>query len=169
MRALPPRLVLSVALAVVTSACDADRAFLASPISPAPIVAPAPAPSPVPSVSILAGQMVRATVSREDPVCDPAHWDANSPCKVYSLVAPTSGLLTVTLTTDIPGSNPDAIDMMVTPLPGGTTLYSPGGAVQRLSLHVQAESRYEIRINSYPYLLPLPGALDFELRTELQP
>jgi len=27
---------------------------------------------------------------------------------------------------------------------------------------------YAIRINSYPYLLPPPGNLDFELKTEMQ-
>ena len=168
MRARVTRLVLSVALAVVMCACDHHDPFGAPTTLPPPIVAPPVAPL-VPRVSISVNQVVRATISRDDPVCDPAQWDANAPCKVYSLVAPATGLLTVTLTADFRGSTPDAIDMMLTPLPGGTTLYSPGGAVQRLSLHVQAESRYEIRINSYPYLLPHPGALDFELRTELQP
>jgi hypothetical protein len=167
MSARVTRLVLSVALAAVTCGCDADRSFLTSPTTmPAPIV---PLPIPPQPVSISVGELVRASITRGDPVCDPVHWDANAPCKVYSLVAPTSGLLTVTLTTDIPGSNPDVIDMMVTEVSSGMTLYSPGGAVQRLSLDVQAARRYEIRINSYPYLLPLPGALDFELRTELQP
>src|SRR5215813_4809563 len=97
-------LVLS-ALAVVTCACERHDPFLAPTTLPRPIVAPLVVQL-VPRVPISVGQVVRASITRDDPVCDPVHWDANSPCKVYSLLAPTSGLLTVTLTTDMPLSDP---------------------------------------------------------------
>jgi len=78
-------------------------------------------------------------------------------------------LLRVTLTANIPVSAPnDVIDLMITPGTGPFGYeYSGGGVEQRLSLNVTAGVTYRIRVNSYPYLLPQPATVDFELRTEM--
>ena len=178
MRVRLSRLVLSIGLAAATSACDSAGRL---PTSPTPVATPQPAPTPppnppptgVPSTGISVDQVLRTTVSVEDPVCDPQHWDARAPCKVFTLVVPRSGVLTVTVTilvpTLVPGSTADLLDLMVTLLPDGPTEYVSGGAVQRVSLDAAEGRSYVIRINSYQYMFPsVPPAVEFELKTELK-
>ena len=66
-----------------------------------------------------------------------------------------------------PASSLDVIDVLLFEGPSYT-----GAPLQYSTRSVSApvvEGRtYAIRINSYPYLLPPPGNLDFELKTEMQ-
>jgi hypothetical protein len=119
-------------------------------------------------MTIAVGDHIRDTIDRNDQVCDPAHWDANAPCKRFIVIVPTAGVLHATLTTDLHGARPDAIDLMLIGGGKGIMDYSGGGEEQHVSGSVIAGGTYEIRVNSYPYYLPQPGALTFELRTELR-
>jgi hypothetical protein len=169
--------VLVAACAMVASACDSRD----TPVSPTPAPRPpatAPAPGPgfpagpvesgnAPAITIAVGDRIRATIDRSDEVCDARHWDAQAPCKRFVLVVPTAGVLHATLTTDLHGARPDAIDLMLIAGPGIIDYSSPGEE-QHVSGSVIAGATYELRVNSYPYYLPPPGALTFELRTELR-
>jgi hypothetical protein len=64
------------------------------------------------------------------------------------------------------GSHLDFIDLMV--FEGRSYIGVPQHYAERtLSAPVFEGKTYTIRINSYPYLLPPPGNLDFELKTEM--
>ncbi len=171
------RLTLCVGLLMMTSACDR----YGSPTGPSafrPAVNPSPTPTPtpvppsppaqIPTMMISVGDVVHTSIGPDDPICDPAHWDANAPCKLLRLTAPTTGTLHVILTARPlpPTSNLDFIDVMIFADPfytGAPFEYS----TRSLSASVVEGRTYLIRVNSYPYLLPPPGNLDFELRTEM--
>jgi hypothetical protein len=170
--------VLVAACTAWVSACDSsDTPISPTPAATPPVTAPAPGSGfpqgPVesghaPAITIAVGDQIRATIDRSDEVCDPRHWDAQAPCKRFVLVAPTGGVLHATARIDLHGARPDAIDLML--IGGGTGIidYSGGGEEQHVSGSVIAGGTYEVRVNSYPYYLPAPGALTFELRTELR-
>jgi len=170
--------VFAASCAMAVSACDSrDTPVSPTPAPRPPVTAPAPAPvfpqGPIdsdnaPAITIAVGDHIRATIDRSDEVCDARHWDAQAPCKRFVLVVPTAGVLHATLTTDLHGARPDAIDLML--IGGGTGIidYSSPGEEQHVSGSVIAGATYEVRVNSYPYYLPPPGALTFELRTELR-
>ena len=72
----------------------------------------------------------------------------------------------LTVTSPSPVSSVDVIDLMLYASPsytGAPFEYSAGF----VSAAVVEGHTYAIRINSYPYLLPAPGNLDFELKTEM--
>lgn len=170
--------VLVVACSMAVSACDSSTPISPTPAAKPPVTSPTPGPGAfgsgplesgtAPATTIAAGDRVTATIGRDDAVCDPGHWDANAPCKRFIVVVSTPGVLRATLTTDLHGARPDAIDLM---LLGDRSImdYSGGGEEQQVSGSVSAGGIYELRVNSYPYYLPLPGTLTFELRTEFRP
>ena len=121
---------------------------------------------PVPTTAVSIGEVIRTTIGLADPVCDPKGWDATAPCKRFLLVAPRDGVLTVILSAEIPGTRSDVIDLMLIS-PSGPYAYSGGGAEQEVSTTVVGGNTYEIRVNSYPYLLPVPGNLEFELKIRM--
>jgi hypothetical protein len=172
------RLTLCVGLLTMASACDR----YGSPTGPTPfrpVVNPTPTPTPpplppttpaqIPTTRISVGDVIQTSIGPEDPICDPAHWDAQAPCKLFLLTAPSNGTLHVILTGPPlpPTSSLDVIDILLFDGPSYT-----GAPLQYSTRSVSApvvEGRtYAIRINSYPYLLPPPGNLDFELKTEMQ-
>jgi hypothetical protein len=166
------------ACAMAVSACDSsDRPISPTPVARPPVTAPAPGPGfpqgPIegnaPAITIAVGDQIVATIDRNDDVCDASHWDAHAPCKRFVLVVPAAGVLHATLTTDLHGARTDAIDLMLIGGGKGIMDYSGGGEEQHVSGSVIAGATYEVRVNSYPYYLPQPGALTFELRTELRP
>ncbi len=173
------RLTLCVGLLTMTSACDRYSPTGPSPFrpvanpSPTPTPTPTPIPVPVPpggipTTNISVGDVIHASVGLDDPICDPGQWDAHAPCKLF-LVTPTkSGTLHLILTAIPPpaGSHLDFIDLML--FEGLSYLGIPQHYSERaLSAAVVQGKTYTIRINSYPYLLPPPGTLDFELKTEM--
>jgi len=171
--------VLVAACAMAVSACDtSDTPISPTPAPRPPVTSPAPGPGfpqgPIesgnaPATTIAVGDHIRATIDRNDEVCDAVHWDAQAPCKRFVLVVPAAGVLHATLTTDLHGARTDAIDLMIIGGRKGIMDYSGGGEEQHVSGSVIAGGIYEVRVNSYPYYLPAPGALTFELRTELRP
>ena len=137
-----------------------------SPPTPRPL--PPPTPSQIPTTMISVGEVIHASIGTDDPICDPAHWDAQAPCKLFLLTAPRSGTLHVILTAPPlpPASSFDFIDILLFDGPsytGAPLEYS----TRSVSAPVVEGRTYAIRINSYPYLLPPPGNLDFELKTEM--
>ena len=171
------RTTLCVGLLAMTSACDR----YGSPTGPSPFRPvvnptptptsprlPPPTPSQIPTTMISVGDVIHASIGPGDPICDPAHWDAQAPCKLFLLTAPRNGTLHVILTAPPlpPASSLDFIDLMLyaDPIyPGAPFEYS----TRSLSASMVEGRTYVIRINSYPYLLPPPGNLDFELKTEM--
>jgi len=174
------RLTLCVGLLTMTSACDR----YGSPTEPSPfrpVVNPTPTPTPtppplppttpahIPTTMISVGDVIQTSIGPGDPICDPGGWDARAPCKLFLLTAPRNGTLLVILTATPPPpvSGFDFIDILLFDGPSYT-----GAPLQYSTRSVSApvvEGRtYAIRINSYPYLLPPPGNLDFELKTEMQ-
>jgi len=174
------RLTLCVGLLTMTSACDrygppTGPSPFRPVVNPTPTPPPTPRPLPPPTPSqiqttmISVGDVIQASIGPDDPICDPAHWDAQAPCKLFLLTAPSNGTLHVILTGPPlpPTSSLDVIDILLFDGPSYT-----GAPLQYSTRSVSApvvEGRtYAIRINSYPYLLPPPGNLDFELKTEMQ-
>lgn len=173
------RLTLCVGLLTMTSACDRYR----SPTGPSPfrpVVNPNPTPTPtprplppptpsqIPTTMISVGDVIHTSIGPDDPICDPLHWDAQSPCKLFLITPAQNGALHVILTATPPPpvSGFDFIDILLFEGPshaGAPLQYS----TRSVSAPVVEGRTYLIRINSYPYLLPPPGNLDFELRTEM--
>ena len=174
------RLTLCVGLLTMTSACDrygppTGPSPFRPAVNPTPTPPPTPRPLPPPTPSqiqttmISVGDVIQASIGPDDPICDPAHWDAQAPCKLFLLTAPRSGTLHVILTAPPlpPASSFDFIDILLFDGPsytGAPLEYS----TRSVSAPVVEGRTYAIRINSYPYLLPPPGNLDFELKTEMQ-
>lgn len=177
------RLALCVGLLTMTSACDRYSPTGPSPFrpvaNPTPIPTPTPTPTPtpvpgpmppgaIPKTVIDVGAVIHASIGPDDPVCDPGGWDARAPCKLFLLTPTQSGTLHLSLTTMPPpeGSHFDFVDLMLF-----EGLYYLGVSQHYservLSAPVAEGQTYTIRINSYPYLLPPPGTLDFELKTEM--
>jgi len=173
------RLTLCVGLLTMTSACDrygppTGPSPFRPVVNPTPTPPPTPRPLPPPTPSqiqttmISVGDVIQASIGPDDPICDPAHWDAQAPCKLFLLTAPRSGTLHVILTAPPlpPASSFDFIDILLFDGPsytGAPLEYS----TRSVSAPVVEGRTYAIRINSYPYLLPPPGNLDFELKTEM--
>jgi hypothetical protein len=167
------RLALCIGLLTISSACDFGR----PPTGPSglqPVSAPNPLPAPpaaIPTTTIAVGEVIHASIDAGDSICDPAGWDARSPCKRFLVTPSMNGTLTVILTAALTVPRNDVIDVMLyrgTYTNGLLLRYSDGGGTnQQLSAPVVEGQTYEIRINSYPYLLPPPGRIDFELRTEM--
>lgn|SRR5262245_21808819 len=168
------RLTVWCGLLTMTCACDQSRpsTFPSLLSKPAPAAAPTPTPLPVPSpgiprATIYVGDVIHMTIGPDDPICDPGGWDASAPCKLFLFTPPRNGTLSVTVTATSPSPVPrDAIDLMLFAEPfytGAPFEYSTGV----LSARVIEGRTYVLRINSYPYLLPPPGHLDFELRAEM--
>ena len=159
------RLAVCGALAVAYG-CSTDQA-LTLPTGNRTIGVPVTVPPPpsVPTATIAVGAVIRAYVGPGDPVCDPQGWDANSPCKRYVVVPPIDGTLKATVSCMvIPDAKGATIDFLII-APGGGSVFAT--ANEQLKMEVRAGESYEIRINSYPYLLPTPESQEFELRTEL--
>jgi hypothetical protein len=172
------RLTLCVGLLTMTSACDQYHPQTGpSPFrpvvnpTPTPLPTPRPLPPPtppqIPTTMISVGDVIHASIGPGDPICDPGGWDARAPCKLFLLTPLRNGTLNVTVTPTSPSPVPsDVIDLMLfaEPFYGGAPFQYSTGSV---SASVVEGRTYVIRINSYPYLLPPPGNLDFELKTEM--
>jgi len=120
----------------------------------------------IPKTVISVGAVIHATIGPGDPICDRSGWDARAPCKLFLLTPSSTGTLNVMLTVTSPVSSVDVIDLMLFAQPsytGAPFEYS----TRSVSATVVEGRTYLIRVNSYPYLLPPPGNLDFELRTEM--
>jgi len=164
------RLTLWVGLLTMASACDQYRSPT-GPSFPQPVVNSSPSPLPmplegIPKTVISVGAVIHATIGPGDPICDRSGWDARAPCKLFLLTPSSTGTLNVMLTVTSPVSSLDVIDLMLFAQPsytGAPFEYSTGS----VSATVVEGRTYLIRVNSYPYLLPPPGNLDFELRTEM--
>jgi hypothetical protein len=172
------RLTLCVGLLTMTSACDQYHPPTGpSPFRPevnptptpppTPRPLPPPTPSQIPTTIISVGAVIHASIGPGDPICDPSGWDARAPCKLFLLTPARDGTLNVTLTATSPSPlSSDVVDLMLFAqpfYPGAPFQYSTGS----VSAPVVEGRTYLIRINSYPYLLPPPGKLDFELKTEM--
>ena len=170
MCALPMRFTLCLGLLAMTG-CDHDEpSTFPSGLFPATNSTSMPVPQPtaqIPTTNIQVGDVVHGSIGPGDPICDPSGWDARAPCKRFLLTPSRDGTLKVTLTATSPFPVPsDAIDLMLFAAPsfqGAPLEYS----TRSVSASVIEGRTYEIRINSYPYLLTPPGNLDFELKTEM--
>jgi len=164
------RLTLCVGLLTMASACDQYRSPT-GPSFPQPVVNSSPSPFPmpleeIPKTVISVGAVIHAPIGPGDPICDRSGWDARAPCKLFLLTPSSTGTLNVMLTVTSPVSSVDVIDLMLFAQPsytGAPFEYS----TRSVSATVVEGRTYLIRVNSYPYLLPPPGNLDFELRTEM--
>ena len=164
MRHLPISLL---CLAVLASGCDAVSTFPTSPgaVTPQPS-APPPPPPPVSrsevAVDIALGQVVRSHVTDDDPLCDPA-WPYR--CRYYRLIAPTSGVLNVSIAWSPQARDPYPLDIGVVEERGLEYFPLVGPDTQRqVSLRVTAGRTYVIEIWSF-----LSPPEEFELRTAIQP
>ena len=155
----------AVCFAMATFACGGGPASIpstptpATP-SPAPPAPTVPPPEAVPAREISIGEVVHASVTREDPICDPIHWDAHAPCKRFFVRATHSGTLRVRSTVN---SN-DEYDTLLDCPTGGD--YS-GAWNQVLTQQVSAGDSCFITINWYPYVASGSERLDFELTASL--
>ncbi len=175
------RLTLCLGLLTMTSACDRYSPTGPSPFRPVTNPSPSPAPTPtpnpnpvpvppggIPTTTISVGEVIHASIGLDDPICDPGQWDARAPCKLFHFTPTQSGTLHLMLTAmSLPsGSHLDVVDLML--FEGLYYVGVPQHYSERaLSVPVVEGKTYTIRINSYPYLLPPPGNLDFELKTEM--
>ena len=111
--------------------------------------------------SLVLGQSVRSYVSATASPCDPLHWDARAPCRVFHFFAPASGRLGITVSWR--GAPP--LDMTLVTPDGEYIAYSSELASETVALEasVVQGTLYEIRINSYY------DYQEFDLRADLFP
>ena len=149
-----------------TIACSTGVEWV--PTVPTPNPSPGTPPSLPPTVPVTAiaiGELVHSTVGIEDPICDPAGWDASAPCKRFSVAATRDGVLEAVLIAPSALGRDDIIDILLN-CPGAGD-YSGGGVEQHVTAQVSSGQSCFITINMYPYVVRGSGSIAFDLRTEL--
>ena len=89
------------------------------------------------------GDVVSSRVTADDPLCSPG---LSYRCRYYRLTAPSSGVLTVTMTWNPQIADPYPLDIEVIDPDGRITLTTAAGAQRRVSLPVSEGATYVIEI-----------------------
>lgn len=94
------------------------------------------------------GQTIQSTVSADAAPCDPVGWDALAPCRPFSFTAPQSGFLVIVISWN---GGPELDATIVEPNDRylASSTQGPGAEDITLTAAVEANVRYEIRVNSY--------------------
>lgn len=100
-----------------------------------------------PSDSLLFGRTFQSSVVSGSIPCDPVRWDARAPCRRFDFTPPKTGLLTIVISWD--GEQElDATIVSKNNQYVATSFENPGYQLI-LAAKVDANTTYEIRVNSY--------------------
>jgi hypothetical protein len=100
------------------------------------------------SDTIAFGKTVQSYVHSLLPPCDPVHWDALAPCRVFRVVHPSGGFLTVSVSW---AGDPD-LDIAITTEDGrylGTSYDNPGAGTVMARAYLEPGTVYQVRVSSY--------------------
>ena len=112
------------------------------------------------TTAVASGETVDSRVANTDPACF-YNWDASGRCKVFEIIAPTDGTLTVAVRLTRPPPD-DNLSLFLIDLHRTFVVSDSGKDAEEASLPVTAGSSYGIAVMAY-YALPA----DFQLRVDV--